>query len=284
MAQLPALHLDVHENFMKGHFVVRRSEKTFSLMGLDQSQKHSIRMLKEDGDPKGLYNKVEEKMVIELSGADVLWVVEEFEDGTAHINPETSQEHPESSTSELQKLITQSSLFSIGTGRRTGHCGSISGNRNWAHHFGHRWIYGSWSIRQCEAYAIDWEGYVWQLRPRSLGEMYHSTVWHYPKASHIHIPSATSVNLLTLGNKTASYMSTAAVVTQMFISLQSRPDSNMAEFFIHENAREPQHCRTKVNLKLAQNHKYLGACHLCQAMVMIQLPNRYLWSYWIWEL
>ena len=107
MAQLPALHLDVHDNFMKGHFVVRRSEKKFSLMGLDQSQEHSIRMLKEDGGPKGLYNQVEEKMVIELSRAEVLWVVEEFEDGTAHINPETSQEHPESSTSEQQKLITQ---------------------------------------------------------------------------------------------------------------------------------------------------------------------------------
>ena len=137
MAQLPALHLDVHDNFMKGHFVVRRSEKKFSLMGLDQSQEQSIRMLKEDGGPKGLYNQVEEKMVIEISGAEVLWVVEEFEDGTAHINPETSQEHPESSTSEQQKLITQSSHFSIGTGRRTDHCGSISGNRNWAHHFGH---------------------------------------------------------------------------------------------------------------------------------------------------
>ena len=57
-------------------------------------------------------------------------MIEEFEDGTAHINPETSQEHPESSTSEQQKLITQSSLFSIGTGRRTDHCGSIPGNRN----------------------------------------------------------------------------------------------------------------------------------------------------------
>ena len=72
MAQLPALHLDVHDNFMKGHFVVQRSEKKFSLMGLDQSQEHSIRMLKEDGGPKGLYNQVEEKMVIELSRAEVL--------------------------------------------------------------------------------------------------------------------------------------------------------------------------------------------------------------------
>ena len=100
MAQLPTLHLDVHDTFMKGHFVFRRSEKKFGLMGLDQSQEHSIRMLKEDGGPKGLYNQVEEKMVIELSRTEVRWVVEEFEDATAHINPEANQEHPESSASE----------------------------------------------------------------------------------------------------------------------------------------------------------------------------------------
>ena len=83
MAQLPTLHPDVHDNFMKGHFVVQKSEK-FSLRGLDQSQENSIRMLKEYGDPKGLYHQVE-KMVIELSRAEVLRVVEEFEDRTAHI-------------------------------------------------------------------------------------------------------------------------------------------------------------------------------------------------------
>ena len=114
MAQLPTLHPDVHDNFMKGHFVVQRSDKKFSLMSLDQSQEHSIWMLKEDGGPKGLYNQVEEKMVIELSRTEVLRVVEEFEDGTAHINPETNQEHPESSTSEQQKLLRQvSSLLEL---------------------------------------------------------------------------------------------------------------------------------------------------------------------------
>ena len=78
VAQLPTLHPDVQDNFMKGHFVVQRSDKKFSIMGLNQSQEHSIRMPKEDGGPKGLYNKVEEKMVIELSRAEVLRVVEEF--------------------------------------------------------------------------------------------------------------------------------------------------------------------------------------------------------------
>ena len=67
MDQLPTLHLDVHDNFMKGHFVVQGCEKKFSLMGLD-----SIRILKEDGGPKGLYNQVEDYF-LGLSGRRVGW-------------------------------------------------------------------------------------------------------------------------------------------------------------------------------------------------------------------
>ena len=53
-------------------------------------------------------------MVIELSRAEILRVVEEFEDGNAHINSETNQEHLESSTSEQQKLLSQvSSLLEL---------------------------------------------------------------------------------------------------------------------------------------------------------------------------
>ena len=94
--------------------MVQRNGKTFSLMGLNQSQEHSIQMLKEDGGPKGLYSQVEDMMVIELSRAEALRVIEEFKDGTTHINQETNQEYPESSTSEQQKLLSQvSSLLEL---------------------------------------------------------------------------------------------------------------------------------------------------------------------------
>jgi len=42
MAELPQHHPEVYAGFM-----VQRSEKKFSLMGLDQSQQHSIKLLKE---------------------------------------------------------------------------------------------------------------------------------------------------------------------------------------------------------------------------------------------
>ena len=61
-----------------------------------------------------------------------------------------------------------------------------------------------------------------------------------------------------LGNKTTSYKSTAVVVTQMFISLQARPDSNMTEFFMHENAREPPALSDKGKLRTGTKSQILG--------------------------
>ena len=59
--------------------MVQRSDKKFSLMGMDQSQEHSINLWKEDiVVQKGLYGQKEEKEVIELSKPAVLRVIEEF--------------------------------------------------------------------------------------------------------------------------------------------------------------------------------------------------------------
>ena len=256
MAQLPTLHPDVHDNFMKGHFVVHRSDKKFSLMGLDQSQEHSIRMLKEDGGPKGLYNQVKENMVIELSRAEVLRVVEEFEDGTAHINPETNQEHPERSTSEQQKLLSQvSSLLEL---------------------VEEQIIVDPYLETETELITLDTGEY---MDPEVFGSlkqmpligktMYDNFVQDrlqkcttplsdiIPKPHIYTFLQPPPVNLPKVGNKT-SYKSPAAVVTQMFISLQARPDSKMAEFFMHENAREPPALSDKGKLRTGTKSQILG--------------------------
>ena len=206
----------------------------FSLMGLEQSQERSIWMLKEDGGPKGLYNQVE-KMVIELSRAEVLRVVEEFKDGTGHINPETNKEHPESSTSEQQKLISQvSSLLEL---------------------VKEQIIVDPYLETESELITLDTGEY---MDPEVFGSlkqmpligkaMYDNFVQDrmekcttplsdiIPKPHMYTSVQPPPVNLPKLGNKTASHKSTTAVVTQMFISLQARADSNMAEFFMHEKS------------------------------------------------
>ncbi len=112
MAQLPEIHLSIHEAFMNGKFVVQRSDKKFSLMALDQSQEHSIKFLKEDSGTKGLYGKQEEKEVIGLSKPEVLRVIDEYEHAcfsTQHT--EDNMEHPETSTAEQNTFLETSELY-----------------------------------------------------------------------------------------------------------------------------------------------------------------------------
>ena len=52
----------------------------------------------------------------------------------------------------------------------------------------------------------------------------------------VHPPPA---NIEKSKTKSTSNRASSAIITQMFVSLQARPDSNMDDFFKHENAKEP---------------------------------------------
>ena len=54
-----------------------------------------------------------------------------------------------------------------------------------------------------------------------------------------------------------SYRSSAAIVTQMFVSLQARPGSNMNEFFKYENLRYPPSLSNKGKLRLGTKSQIL---------------------------
>ena len=74
---------------------------------------HSIKLLKEGNGPKGLYGQAEDNAVIELSRAEVLRVIDEFEYASTHTTQLESIEHPESSTSEQQGFSANSTVFWI---------------------------------------------------------------------------------------------------------------------------------------------------------------------------
>ena len=64
LQDMPALletHPSVRKALMEGKFAVQHSDKKFSMMALDQSQEYSIKFLKKDRGPKGLYGQPEEK-------------------------------------------------------------------------------------------------------------------------------------------------------------------------------------------------------------------------------
>ena len=75
-------------------------------MALDQSQEHSIKFLKKDGETWGLYGHQEEKDVIELSKPEIIRVIEEFETATLNgLKADINFEHQESSIAEQRKFL-----------------------------------------------------------------------------------------------------------------------------------------------------------------------------------
>lgn len=79
-----------------------------------------------------------------------------------------------------------------------------------------------------------------------------------PKANLYTFLQPPPVNLDKGADKLASCKASAAIVTQKFVSLQARPDSNMDEFFMHENSRGPPSLSNKGKLQAGTKSKILG--------------------------
>ena len=240
MARLPNTHPDVYKEYMKKNFVVQRSKNKFSLMGLDQSQEHSIKFLKEDSGPKGLYgeSRTEEKLVIELSKPEVLRIIEEFETGYFGDDDDSSlTEHPDGSVKEQITFLNQvQSLLKL-----------VDDDL----------IVNHYSETENQLVTLDTGEYIDPEIYKSLsglltvGTDLHnqyvkeriedcitpiSDVITKPKVYTFMKPPPVK---LSKESKLASFKASAAITNQMFISLQARPDADMSEFFKFENSRFP---------------------------------------------
>ena len=251
MAQLPKNHPEIYKEYMNKHFVVQRSHKKFSLMGLDQSQEHSIKFLKEDSGPKGLYgsDKTEEKMVIELSKAEVLRIIDDFEYGSfGDESSQNNRKHPEGSVTEQKNFLDQlQCLLDLVESKL---------------------IVNPYGETENQLVTLDTGEYMDPEISKSLkqltsvgGELYSqyvkeriedcskpiSDVISKPKLYTFLKPP--SVTLSKGAAKLAYCKASAAIVTQMFVSLQARPDSDMLDFFKHENSRFPPSLSYKGKLR-----------------------------------
>ena len=257
MAELPHRHPEVHAKFMEGHFVVQRSEKKFSLMGLDQSQEHSIKLLKEDSGPKGLYGQAEDKAVIELSRAEVLRVIAEFEYASTHTTQSESIEHPESSISEQQRFLNQlNSLLELvdqGTivnpyGETGSHLVTLDTGE-----------YMDPEISKClQELPTTGRAMYAKFKKERIEDCTTPVSDVIPKASLYTFLQPPPANLNKGPNKLASCKASAAVVTQMFVSLQARPDSDMNDFFKHENSRDPPSLSNSGQLRAGTKSQIVG--------------------------
>ncbi|KAL8620009.1 hypothetical protein ACOMHN_015291 [Nucella lapillus] len=238
MARLPDLHPSVHAEFMEGNFVVQRSEKKFSMMGLDQSQEHSIQFLKEDSGPNGLYGQEEEKEMIELSKPEVLRIVHEFQNACFKETTKRSTEHPEASSAEQSKFLKHlKALVSLVDEDRVVNSFTEQGPELVTLDTGEV-MDPAIADGLKEAKSIGKNMQVEFVRERlETGKKPLSDV--IPRTNVYTFVNRPPADLKRGTDKLGSARANAALTTKMFMSLLARPESDMAEFFKHENRREP---------------------------------------------
>ena len=79
MMQLSHMHPQLYTEFLKGNFIVQKSDWKFSLIGKDQSHEHSNKNLQAYGGAVGLYDNPEALKLFMLAVRDCTRCINEFE-------------------------------------------------------------------------------------------------------------------------------------------------------------------------------------------------------------
>jgi hypothetical protein len=258
MAQLEFSHPEIHAEFMDGKFVVQRGDGKFSLMGLDQSQEHSIKYLKEDSGSKGLYNKPEEKDMIEMSRGEIIRIVNEFERMASPNASKRSSDHPECSRPEQKRFFTQlkALLDCVESGivgnpflEKTADLVTLDTGEVMPP-----------AVHESLQSAIDrgqelFDSFI-QERLLAPSKALSDTV---PKITPYTFSNRPDISSKTKRKKVeTSNRANESLVTRMFLSLQARPESDLHDFFRHENSREPPSLSANGKLLLKPKSAIVG--------------------------
>ena len=234
MALLSETHPEVHDAFMEGLFGVQRSHSKFSMMALDQSHEHSVKLAKEDGGNRGLYYDPEEKEMIEVSRSEVLRVIHEFENAMGEGLDSTISEHPESSAFAQKKLIKH-----LNDMVKAVDDGLIS--NPYLEDDENEFV----SITTGEIFDPEISRSIRNIKPegdRQAKEFMDSVM---EKGEKSITDTICRNNFYTLQNRPPAVLETdkkrytsnnpTAVVTRYFLSIKDRPESEQDDFFKYEN-------------------------------------------------
>ncbi|KAL8558995.1 hypothetical protein ACOMHN_039751 [Nucella lapillus] len=234
IVELAEKHPQVHAEFMKGNFVVQKSARKFSLMAKDQAHEQSNKNLQTHGGAVGLYENPEALTLFMLAGPDCTRVVEEFEAVNDPPLPSTSH-HEEGHSLQLKFQKDVQAFIKV------------------VEQLGNPFL-----VTSHELIALDTHNVMEQAVTDSLsqigetGQTLHAAyvMDRLEKASVSVTDSIKRNNMLTFANRpdpnkkkgtkdSGVQRQNMMLITQLFLSLQSRPDADMTDFFRFENQREP---------------------------------------------
>lgn len=233
MVQLYAKHPAVYAEFMKGNFVVQKSARKFSLIAKDQSHEQSNKGLQAHGGAVGLYENPEALALFMLAGPDCTRIVQEFE--AVCDPPPTSTVHHEEGHSLQTKFQKDVQSFIQVLGE----------------------LGNPFLATSQELVALDTQNVMEPAVVDSLSQIHETgkichTTYVQKRLVEATVPVSDTLKrnkLLTFANRpdtkkkgikdSGIQRQNMTLVTQLFLSLQSRPDADMTEFFRFENQREP---------------------------------------------
>ncbi|MES9882214.1 MAG: hypothetical protein ABW185_15180 [Sedimenticola sp.] len=234
MVQLPNTHPDVYNEFMKGNFVVQRSEHKFSLIAKDQSHEQTNKVIKGHGGATGLFDDPSSLMNLMLSGPEMSRAIEQFEISAFPTHVSSKSHHEEAHTYQVSFAKDVQSLIQVMKSK---------GN--------------PFSETSPNLIALDTQEVMDDLvvhclkQAHTLGTATHQ---QYVSTRIVNANIAITDTLKRLGiytfanqpdhsspknNKMGTMRRNTTLITQLFLSLQSRPDADISDFFKFENQRDP---------------------------------------------
>ena len=233
MVTLAEKHPAVHAEFMKGNFVVQKSPRKFSLIAKDQAHEQSNKTLQAHGGAVGLYENPEALTLFMLAGPDCARIVKEFETINNPQSPSTSH-HEEGHNLQVKFHRDVSSFVEA------------------VEHLGNPFLATNQELVALDTQNVMEPSVSASLSQiREMGENLHAS-YVTKRLEETSLPVSNTIkrnNVLTFSNRPdpkakgvkdiGVQRHNMSLVTQLFLSLQSRPDSNMMDFFQFENQREP---------------------------------------------
>lgn len=231
MVQLPHKHPQLYTEFLKGNFVVQKSDHKYSLIGKDQSHEQSNKNLQAHGGAVGLYENPEALTLFMLAGPDCTRCIEEFE---AVLDTTTSSTAHHEEASALQTKFRTDVLAFAEVVEQLGNSFHSSNELVALHTQEIMENEVVTSLRQLQDLGKDLHGKFMSQTIEQATLPITNTLKRQKVLTFANRPVDTKK-----GSKLGSAQRNSSLITKLFLSLQSRPDADMQEFFCYENQTEP---------------------------------------------
>ena len=247
-------HPAVYEEYLKGNFVVQTSCRKFSLIAKDQSHEQMNKVLQENGGASDLYDDTDAISLYMLAGPDCVRMIEEFE-RVNRLPLESTGHHEVAHSLQCQFLNYVQSFTKV-----------VNGMGNPFLATGHELITLDTRAVMDDAVAVSLS------KINEVGQALHKEYVN-TRLDKVTVPMSDTIkrnNMFTFANrldprkkesKVGILKHNTMLITQLFLSLQSRPDADMLEFFKFENQRKPPAISDRSSIRAGTKSDTLKCIH-----------------------